>query len=176
MDCFNNLGEGVKLTRKLLELMGILGIKPEEVSDSIVRDEDDSIIFNRNFDKRLRLQKVVFLIEHKTKDFNYPFSLYLRGPYSKELAKEYYSINDYAYSESDELMSEEGKGLAKNLSEKDNLWLEIASTIVMFSHSYKIEDAVKRTKEFKSSVLSNLNKPEDYVDSVYEEIREMNLL
>ncbi|MGC8505248.1 MAG: hypothetical protein ACP5NK_00855 [Thermoplasmata archaeon] len=156
--------------------MKILNIKPAEVSDSFLKTEDDTYNFSSNFDKRLRLQKVVFLIERKTNDFDYPFSLYLRGPYSRELAKEYYSITDEHYPESEQPLTEESKRLAKILFEKDNLWLEIASTIIMFSDSYKIEKAVLRTKEFKEEVLKAENKNPSHVDSVYEEIKTMGFL
>lgn len=164
------------MTKKLLELMDVLKIKTTDVKDSFIKNDDDSYELNLNFDKRLRLQKVVFLIEHKTKDFNYPFSLYLRGPYSKELAREYYSISEDSYSEPDQPMSDEAKKLANMLSKKDNIWLEIASTIVMFSGSYKPDEAVKRTKEFKEDVLKAEVKDHNYVDSVYEEIKKMDLL
>lgn len=164
------------MTKKLLELMNVLKIKTTDVKDSIIKSYDDSYEFNLNFDNRLRLQKVVFLIEHNTKDFNYPFSLYLRGPYSKELAKDYYSMTEDSYLESEQPLSEEAKKLATILSEKDNIWLEIASTIVMFSGSYKPDEAVRRTKEFKKDVLKAEAKDDNYVDSVYEEIEKMNLL
>lgn len=156
--------------------MGILKITPAEVSDSVVKGDDNTYNFNSNFDKRLRLQKVVFLIEHKTKEFSYPFSLYLRGPYSKELAKEYYNMTTDSYSESEQSLSEEAKELANILSEKDNLWLEIASTIVMFSDSYSAEEAVARTREFKEDILSSKKERADLVDSVYEEIKRMGCL
>lgn len=161
------------MTKKLLELMRILKITPADVSDSVVKGDDNTYSFNNNFDKRLRLQKVVFLIEHKTKDFKYPFSLYLRGPYSKELAKEYYSITEDSYPESEQPLSEEAKKLATILSEKDNLWLEIASTIIMFSDSYKSKDVISRTKEFKEDVIRSEGREIRYVDSVYEEIKKM---
>ncbi|MCW6171227.1 MAG: hypothetical protein LVQ96_08695 [Thermoplasmatales archaeon] len=161
------------MTKKLLELMKILGITPSEVSDSFVRAEDNTLGFNNNFDKRLRLQKAVFLIEHKTNDFNYPFSLYLRGPYSKELASDYYSITDNSYTDTEKSLSDEAKEMAEAISGKDNLWLEIASTIVMFSNTHKTERPVERTKEFKEDVLLSNNKTTDYVDFVYEEIKGM---
>ncbi|MGC8618833.1 MAG: hypothetical protein ACP5UZ_08930 [Thermoplasmata archaeon] len=163
------------MTRKLLELMEIINIKPEEVSDSIERDGNDSYNFNYNFDKRLRLQKMVYLIQHETKEFNYDFSLYLRGPYSRDLAREYYNLTN-KYSESEEPLGPRSRELAAELSKRDNLWLEIASTIVMFSKTYGTEKAVERTKEFKEKILNSEKKPLSYVDSVFEDIRSMGLL
>ena len=170
-----HLGEsecrGGGITKKLLELMKILGITPSEVSDSLTRAEDNSVSFNNNFDKRLRLQKAVFLIKHKTKDFPYPFSLYIRGPYSKELARDYYGITDNSYTDDEKTLTDEARKMAEVISDKDNLWLEIASTIVMFSETHGEEKAVERTKEFKEDVLLANNKTTDYVNSVYEDIK-----
>jgi len=163
------------MTRKLSELMEIINIKPDELTDSIIKDGNDSYDINYNFDKRLRLQKMVYLIQHETKEFNYNFSLYLRGPYSRELAKEYYNPTN-EYTESEEALGSRSRELAAKLSEKDNLWLEIASTIVMFSDSYDIRKAVERTKEFKEKILNSEKKHPSYVDSVFEDIRSMGLL
>ncbi len=108
------------MTQKLLELMKILEITPSEVSDSLTSAEDNTLSFNDNFDKRLRLQKAVFLIEHKTHDFDYPFSLYLRGPYSKELAGAYYGITDSSYTDNEKSLSDKAKKTGKGLG-KENL-------------------------------------------------------
>lgn len=164
------------MTEKLLELMKILGIKQSDVSDSLVDSGDNTFDFNNNFDRRLRLQKAVFLIEHKTGDFDYEFSLYLRGPYSKDLARDYYSINDNFYTDTKKSLSDEAKKMAEVITEKENLWLEIASTIVMFLNTHKPERAVERTKEFKSDILLDNNKDMNYVDSIYKEIKKMEWL
>lgn len=164
------------MTKRLLELMKILGIEPSEVSDSIIRSGENTFGFNNNFDKRLRLQKAVFLIEQKSHDFDYQFSLYLRGPYSKELARDYYSITDNSYIDTDGSLSNDAKKMAEVMFGKDNIWLEIASTIVMFSNKQKPESAVERTKEFKTDVLLNSNLDMGYVDSVNREINNLGWL
>lgn len=162
---------------KLLELMNIVGIKPEEISDSLIRaDEDNAYNFNSNFDKRLRLQKMVYLIQHKTGDFEYPFSLYLRGPYSSELAREYYRITEGSYSGTEPQLGIESREMAKTLLEKDNMWLEVASTIIMFLESYEQKDAISRAKEFKHDVLVASGQNESYVDRVFEEIKSIELI
>ena len=161
--------------KKLLDLLGILKMKPEEVADSIVKNHEDFTL-STNFDNRLRLQKVVYIITNKTHDFSYPFSMYLRGPYSKELAKDYYSLIEKDSSESEETISNDGKKLAENLEKKDNLWLEIASTYLMFLTSTTKDYSTIRTKEFKEDILKTNNKDSNYVDEVINEMSYMGII
>ena len=74
--------------RKLAKLLKTLGYNPGDVRDGL-----EGIAYNK-FDKRLKIQKIVFILESKTKVFDYEFSLYLRGPYSNDLSKDYYNITD----------------------------------------------------------------------------------
>ncbi|MEM3192306.1 MAG: hypothetical protein QXV17_07100 [Candidatus Micrarchaeaceae archaeon] len=66
--------------------------------------------------------------------------------------------------------------MALSLNEKDPVWIEIASTIIMM---HDPEDswskAVERVKDFKSDVLSLSNKDISYVDKVFEEMKELGL-
>ncbi|MEM3906709.1 MAG: hypothetical protein QXZ17_07570, partial [Nitrososphaerota archaeon] len=62
------------------------------------------------------------------------------------------------------------------LNEKDPVWIEIASTIIMM-HDPK--DSWSKTIErvdFKSDVLSSSNKDTSYVDKVFEEMKELELV
>ena len=47
-----------------------------------------------SFEDRLRLQKYVYIMERLGLDLGYSFSGYLRGPYSPDLADDYYSKAD----------------------------------------------------------------------------------
>ncbi|MEM3292996.1 MAG: hypothetical protein QXO81_01345 [Metallosphaera sp.] len=47
-----------------------------------------------SFDDRLRLQKYVFIMEKLGLNLGYSFNEYLRGPYSPDLAMDYYSNAD----------------------------------------------------------------------------------
>jgi uncharacterized protein YwgA len=153
-------------------------IDPKDLTDSIERNnKNDSYNFNSNFDKRLRIQKIVYLIEELTKDFNYNFSLYLRGPYSPDLAKEYYSlINEDIKPLKENYLKKETINIAKNLDARENLWLEIASTIRMMYSNGDETTAIKRTYDFKSELLTSSNKGESYVNTVASEMKMLNLL
>ncbi len=48
--------------------------------------------FKNDFDKRLELQKAIYLLQESGGDLGYHFSWYLRGPYSPSLADDAYSL------------------------------------------------------------------------------------
>jgi len=52
----------------------------------------DSVQFTNDFDKRLILQKTVYLLQAFGLNIGYRYSWYLRGPYSPELAHTAYSV------------------------------------------------------------------------------------
>ncbi|MGC9069669.1 MAG: hypothetical protein ACP5IZ_11995, partial [Thermoprotei archaeon] len=87
----NNINENniINDKAKLLNLLRVLNIKASQI-----KPESNNEWLINNFDIRLKIQKIVYLLKYITKEFNYDFSLYLRGPYSPELAKDYFSITD----------------------------------------------------------------------------------
>ena len=159
--------------RKLAKLLKTLGYNPGDVRDGL-----EGIAYNK-FDKRLKIQKIVFILESKTKVFDYEFSLYLRGPYSPGLAKDYYNItdSDLASITNDKILDENVIKLALSLNEKDPIWTEIASTIIMM-HDPKDDwsKTIERVKDFKSDVLRSSNKDTSYVDKVFKEMEELKLI
>ncbi|MEM3907220.1 MAG: hypothetical protein QXZ17_10235 [Nitrososphaerota archaeon] len=160
--------------RKLAELLKTLGYNSRDIQDGL-----EGTVYSNNFDNRLKIQKIVFILESKTKVFDYDFSLYLRGPYSPGLAKDYYNItdNDLASITDDKILGENVIKLAQLLNEKDPIWIEIASTIIMM-HDPKDSwsKTIERVKDFKSDVLSLSNKDTSYVDKVFEEMKELELV
>ncbi|MEM3192809.1 MAG: hypothetical protein QW292_12165 [Candidatus Parvarchaeota archaeon] len=159
--------------RKLAELLKVLGYSSKDIRDGLGGTE-----YSNNFDNRLKIQKIVYILESKTKVFDYDFSLYLRGPYSPGLAKDYYNIidSDTTSITGDKILNENAIKLAQLLNEKDPVWIEIASTIIMMRDP---EDSwsktIERVKDFKSDVLSSLNKNTSYVDKVFKEMKELEL-
>ena len=79
-----------------------------------------------NTELRLKVQKTVYLMNYLgEKGFDYPFSFYVRGPYSRALALDYYRIDSTR------------PGIIKNLEvakqffSRETSWLELASTMLM---------------------------------------------
>ncbi len=161
----------------LLALIRLIKIDLKDLTDNVEHNDNDTSTFNFNFDKRLKTQKIVYLIEKTTGDFNYNFSLYLRGPYSSALAGDYYSLaseNNIPSKEGN--LKKETREIAKKLNEKDNIWLEIASTIRMMISDDDEADAIKRTIELKTDILKANNKDENYINEVVLEMKTLNLL
>lgn len=109
---------------ELVKLIKILGIRAERlVNPSSLED-------------RLRLQKAVFLLKHLNVEpfTNYSFSFYLRGPYSPDLASEYYDLKDVKPAPVE--MSEEVSELLRWFVSHPADWLEVASSIISIKERY----------------------------------------
>lgn len=89
-----------------------------------------------SFNERLKFQKAVFLLKHL--DFspfrNYGFSMYLRGPYSPELAGDYYNLEGVSPVP---IELGDKKELLNWFVSHDMKWLEIASSIISITDSYR---------------------------------------
>lgn len=97
-------------------------------------DEACILDFDKNrFNHRLKVQKYVFIAQKLGFATKYNYSLYIHGPYSSNLADDYYRINDFKNTEPVELDSRFVR-LVKNKSEE---WLELASTILMIRGRYE---------------------------------------
>lgn len=88
------------------------------------------------FRQRLRLQKAAYLLSRMgVKPFSeFEFNIYLRGPYSPDLAKAYYSGAD-EYEEPE--ISQDKLELLKWFMSHEDRWLEIASGILSIQERYR---------------------------------------
>lgn len=77
------------------------------------------------FRSRLRLQKYVYLVSYFNDDLNYTYNLYIHGPYSPDLAKDYYHISESECKPRDIIIDNNYYNLVRNRTAK---WLEIATT------------------------------------------------
>jgi len=137
-------------------LLGFLKLSREELK----KDE--------NFLSRLRVQKASYLLRYLgvhpfTK---YDFSLYIHGPYSTELAREYYSEKSEEATVPE--IDNDTLELLKWFMDHNDRWLEIATSILMIREQYtKIKD-----REVLS--ILKLSKPwlsEDEFREVYRELK-----
>jgi len=157
----------------ILKLMGITSIS--QIKESENPEEDD-----KSFESRLRIQKIMYFIVSKKldNDLNYSYSVYLRGPYSPDLSKDYFSISDEEFRNTEDVLGENSslKLWIKQLKEKDSLWLEIASTLKMLKDSnWTDKEAIDRVIEMKHNILNQKNKDPDYVRQVFKEMIGLSL-
>lgn len=114
------------------------------------------------FNSRLTLQKLVFIAQEIFGlRLGYDFSIYLRGPYSRDLAYDYYHLP----SESADLPLFDREGFLNLVRGKSMRWLEIASTVVaIYKATGDLEWAITRTSKLKAV-------KEEEVRKIAEELR-----
>ncbi len=110
-----------------------------------------------NFEDKLVVQKIIYLLQLKGVRFGYRFSLYVRGPYSPDLTKDLYTnAKELARIDSKESLVKNDLTLIRNLPETINLTpsrLEVAATYAYFAFERNQDPAtatasVRRMKGF----------------------------
>ncbi|HLC32576.1 MAG TPA: hypothetical protein VJJ82_02005 [Candidatus Nanoarchaeia archaeon] len=122
------------------------------------------------FENRLKIQKFFFLMRHWV-DIGYRYGLYIRGPYSPDLARDAFQVQNWESANLAELDKPE---LEKNFKEflnfyephkTDIVWLECASTIAMISELLATKEKTKvlaKVHELKPHIASpNIEKTFD---------------
>ena len=104
------------------------------------------------FNNRLKLQKYVFLLRKYGIDLGYSYSYYIRGPYSPELADDYYNLPKV----SGEMKVPED--FLKLIKDKSERWLELASSLVMVFEKYPKISEDEAIKIVAGSKLEDPNK------------------
>ena len=117
--------------------------------------------FNVNrFNHRIMLQKYVFIAKSLGWPNDYAYNLYIRGPYSPDLAKDYYNLDGCPTVDEDKtpIRSLDKERFARAISGKNVEWLEVGTTMLSVYHNNKEridEDKIAqflldRTKSIKS--------------------------
>ena len=132
-----------------------------------VDGDDDSHFYNR-----LKLQKYVYIAKHLGMPFKYNYGIYLYGPYSRDLAADYYELAQDWH----ERRSKSSVALPNRFNESRFLevnhnnnpkWLEVATTIIDRNKKIKNRDGLTENvwnikshfeKKFIIEVLSDLEK------------------
>ncbi len=96
-----------------------------------------------SFDNRLKLQKFVFILRSQGIDFGYEFNLYLRGPYSLDLTRDAFHIDNWnniqkVRFDHDTQESDFQQILDKLEPYKNDVdWLEIAATLLFLKELHR---------------------------------------
>ncbi|TRZ53105.1 MAG: hypothetical protein D4S01_01830 [Dehalococcoidia bacterium] len=135
------------------------------------------------FEHRLMLQKYVYIAKFFGLNLGYPYSIYLRGPYSSALADDYYELAgkktiDYEGFNEKELGGLNAKKLLEVIEGKNSEWLEIAATILSVHNRYRMRyfgdelaDKVLSTScDIKSTISS------EKISGVFEYLKNVGLL
>ena len=148
--------------RRLLSLLRALvdaGILGASVMDDVKDPE--------RFDARFKVQKYVYLARFFGYDTGHTFNLYMRGPYSPDLADDYYDATTADLDRAEPARLDPRYVELLRAHRNDEEWLEIASTVAMFHEDEpglrgdELIGAVRRLKPWAS---------EDYVSAVAQEL------
>ncbi len=126
------------------------------------------------FEHRLIAQKFVYLLKLKGVEFAYPFRLYVRGPYSPALAREYYQhADEFFRCETESTLSPAEAGAVAELTglfDKSPSLLEIGATYGHLAYEMRQppEQAyrtVRRMKSFYSNeqIVKGVNRAKQYL-------------
>lgn len=127
------------------------------------------------FDDRIKLQKIVYLLQAKNINLGYNFEWYLYGPYSVGLTKDGFQIEDLQKSvevEFSDKITEQNFNEFINFirpHQEDVIWLEIASSIHLLKKMYPsqsknqiIEDILNKRGE--------LSKKRKDIEKIWQDI------
>lgn len=127
------------------------------------------------FSNRLRLQKIIYLLQAHGIDLGYTFAWYLYGPYSTELTRQAFNINSFLDLKQ---VRFEDENIEKSFNEficklgknkNDDFWLEVASSIHLLKKLYpsKTKSQIINEIENKSELFKNKRTE---INRVWEEI------
>ncbi|MBI5798143.1 hypothetical protein HZA98_04545 [Candidatus Woesearchaeota archaeon] len=126
------------------------------------------------FDNRLKLQKIIYLLQASGVNLGFVYSLYLYGPYCPELTKMAYLVENFNDAEDIEPEEQDKKQIFLDFKSRindhknDKDWLEIASTIHLFNRLYskqKKEDIIDMTFDKKGDKFTK-----EQITIVWEDI------
>ena len=144
---------------------------------SFIKFLEDSIGYRfdiGSFDSRLKLQKLVFIAGFLGFKHGYDFSLYLRGPYSPDLANDYYKLGEewsfWKHRKDLPVIRFDEENFVKLIRGKNSIWLETAATILSIWEKYhEKETVIELTKNIKM-----LRK--DVVEDVFKDLRRSGVI
>lgn len=144
----------------IMELAGFLDLLNENGMIERAKITEDS---DGGFSNRLKVQKYVYLAKYFDLGFPYEYEMHLRGPYSRQLTREYYRLDsNLARSSSkphalDFPKKDEYLALVKDKSES---WLELATTILEKKDEYgrdRLLDYIEMIKDgYPRSVMEQV--------------------
>ena len=121
---------------------------------------------NEEFSDRLKMQKFVYLGESFGYDSGYNYNIYIHGPYSPELAEDYYKEEFEAENSRNIALDEfEADRFKRLVDGKDEEWLEYAATIKKLFDKYSFFEDNPRT-----AAIDQATKIKDMSKSTAEEI------
>jgi len=129
------------------------------------------------FSNRLRLQKMVYLLQEEGGiNLGYKFSWYVHGPYSTELTRDAFQIQNFTKIKEvgfEDNANEEKFKLFKNkidCHKNDDFWLEISTSIHLLIKIYPTKSKTDIIKEIQERKPNLKNKTPE-ISEIWNEIK-----
>lgn len=151
---------------RLRRLVGLVRLLSKELGYTFNVDSE--------FENRLKLQKYVYLADRFGLNSGYVFNLYIYGPYSPDLAADYYALaeNKPLLPEAELPEEFDAHKFIRFVRGKDSDWLSIAATLILvYEHNTLSRDELIYTL---CTIKPNARK--DEIEFVLEELEREGLL
>ena len=128
------------------------------------------------FEDRLRLQKIIYIAKHFGINLGYSFNEYLRGPYSPELADDYYELEKLWDTDTinslKPLDGENIRELTEFVKNKSVNELEGIATGLMFVRILKMR-GIKDRKVLKKKLSTIIESKKPFLSNIADEIADI---
>lgn len=140
---------------------------------------DRAMIVRRGVENRIRAQKLVYFGKALGLPLDYDFNIYLYGPYSSALARDYFGMGDEEWRDAHMDIPEEISAVLDELRSRDVLFLEIAATLHSLRNANpdaSDESVIAAVSSLKADRLGEKHRTPDYVRETFVELRKMKLI
>lgn len=123
------------------------------------------------FSDRLKVQKFVYILQNRGINLGYLFNFYLYGPYSTDLARTAFNIEDYESIRKARFISTDKEKKFKEILSKlknhkdDTRWLEGASSILLLKDLNYSKDTI-----YKQLAIKKVPFEKEDVDRIWQEL------
>ncbi|MCL2116274.1 MAG: hypothetical protein FWH29_08635 [Methanobrevibacter sp.] len=147
----------------------------------LLKESIDFCFDINKFEDRIKLQKYVFIGKFFGLKHNYKYNMYIRGPYSSNLADDYYELGKNVNEPCSKDLNFNTENFSALVKNKEVEWLESATTMLsLYSHyksNYKsllgntdFEKIIKDVSEIKHLI------PENFIKQVCYDLKDQGLL
>jgi len=131
-----------------------------------------------DFDDRLKLQKYVFISKYFGFNHDYSYNLYIRGPYSSDLANDYYDISNNEIN-SNSSLEMNINSFSSLIKDKNIKWLESAATMLSlyfnYNSNYTKKNKIDSNRLIKETSTIKHRIDIDTIKTVYSDLDDYNL-
>ncbi|MBC8500687.1 MAG: hypothetical protein ISS25_00555 [Nanoarchaeota archaeon] len=127
----------------------------------------------QSFSNRLRVQKVIYLLQGVGINLGYSYSWYIYGPYSTGLTRDAFQITNFKNVKPigfvEPSTEKKFQEFTKKIKQKNDFWLEVASSIHFLKELYPNKTKSSIINEIQNK-RTKFNNKKDKILQVWEDI------